>query len=155
VAELTSSVLFTINSVEHRELEIINDHLNLIKRDVDLTLTLLYVKPRLPFCYYHIPSAIELNDACECQARKALSYAGSLLCVKPEDQWISTGRLISETMQLAHNVHADYILAGSIEKKRLSQHPLVQFWHAKKHAHLASISELMLSMGRRETAVIS
>jgi hypothetical protein len=73
--------------------------------------SLLYVKPTLPSCYYLLPGIVEIEEQTKDEAEKALRFVGNILHVKKEDQWSSTGRIKSQASYLAERLDADVILA--------------------------------------------
>ena len=88
---------------------------------VQTTVSLLYVKPYFPTCYFHIPSMISLAEEFEREAKGILKNLGDTLGVPAENQWIATGRIRPETLKLAATLGVDFILASSEVHQELNQ----------------------------------
>jgi hypothetical protein len=116
--EDTKSVLIIINAITEDEITSIKQAISASNQLISVHL--LYVKPRLPTYYFHIPSMITLADHCEKEAKDALTSIGEILNVEKNKQWIATGKVKSETTKLAKHLGANFILAGATEHEQLS-----------------------------------
>lgn len=76
------------------------------------TISLLYVKPNLPSCYYRLPSMIDIDYHNKLEGKATLRFVGNMLNIPNKHQWCATGHIKNQTKYLAKSVNADIILAS-------------------------------------------
>lgn len=119
--EDSQHILLVINSLSKLEITQIQSALAEMKKEgIHLKISVLYVKPYFPSCYLHIPSMFSLSEDFEEEAKDSLSTVGNQLGVPPENQWIATGRVKSETFKIAATLGIDYILTSNTINKELA-----------------------------------
>ncbi|GEM_PF-997951 len=115
-------VLLVANALTTPEIEEVTASINQMKASgAEVKVSLLYVKPYFPTCYFHIPSMIALAEDFEDEAKTTLETLGSRLNLDSDNQWIATGRVKPETLKLAATLGADFILTSSSIHRELSQ----------------------------------
>lgn len=115
-------VLLVANALTTAEIEEVTASINQMKTGgADVKVSLLYVKPYFPTCYFHIPSMIALAEDFEDEAKTVLKSLGAQLGLSADHQWIATGRVKPETLKLAATLGADFILTSSSIHRELSQ----------------------------------
>jgi hypothetical protein len=88
---------------------------------VEIKLSLVHVIPRLPTCYFNIPSMGVLIEKYYDEAKKSLSAAGKLLNVAKKDQWLISGKIRTEVLRLANKLGSSFILASSQQISELQR----------------------------------
>ena len=115
-------VLLVANALSMPEIEEVTASINHMKSiGTDIKISLLYVKPYFPTCYFHIPSMIALAEDFETEAKILLESLGKRLDLSADSQWIATGRIKPETLKLATTLGVDFILASSSIHRELNQ----------------------------------
>jgi hypothetical protein len=115
-------VLIVTNSLSTVEIQQVNKTFNQMQsQGIKLKVSLLYVKPYFPTCYFHIPSMIALSEDFEEEAKETLKEIGEKLGTSVENQWIATGRIKSETLKIAATLGVDFILSSSSIHRELTQ----------------------------------
>ncbi|MFN3234061.1 MAG: hypothetical protein ACE365_01425 [Gammaproteobacteria bacterium] len=117
--EDTLNVLFVINSTTEKELQASKEILIQASRCKPVRLNLLYVQPKIPVCYFHIPAMMKLVKKSEENARQALKKAGELLDVSTNHQWVGTGNITFVSKQMASRLGVDYVMAGAKEQGKI------------------------------------
>lgn len=87
----------------------------------DIKLSLVHVIPRLPTCYFSIPSMSIFVEKCYDEAKETLSQIGKHLGIAKRDQWLITGKIRTEALSLASKLGSSFILASSQEIKELQR----------------------------------
>jgi len=70
----------------------------------DISLSLVHVIPRLPTCYFSIPSMGVLVEKYYDEAKQSLSQVGKHLGVAKKDQWLISGTIRTEVLRLAQKI---------------------------------------------------
>src|SRR6266567_7710947 len=111
------NILVVTNSIVEEEITQIKNAFfnneNNEKMDLKIKLSLVHVMPTLPSCYFNIPSMVLLAERYYEEAKKSLTDVGQQLNISPKDQWLVTGRMRREVLQLANKLNTDFILASS------------------------------------------
>ena len=115
-------VLLVTNALTTPEIEEVTASISQMSASgTAVKVSLLYVKPYFPTCYFHIPSMIALAEDFEEEAKSTLETLGKRLNLDSDNQWIATGRVKPETLKLAATLGADFILTSSSIHRELSQ----------------------------------
>lgn len=117
-----ANVLLIINHATDEELQTVKNTFQKITADTPLRLHLLYVKPNMPTCYFHMPSMAGMSNECNIGAKASLNHAGEILEVPSTHQWLATGNASAETRKLAKRLNTSFIIAGSIMHTKVSHH---------------------------------
>src|SRR5690349_11446119 len=80
---------------------------------IDIKLSLVHVIPRLPTCYFNIPSMGLLVEKYYDEAKDSLSQVGRHLNVAKKDQWLISGKIRTEVLRLANKLESSFILASA------------------------------------------
>lgn len=120
--EDTRHILLLSNALSESEnISLVQSLKELRMDNPKLKISLLYVKPYFPTCYFHIPSMVTLSEEFEEEAKETLNNLGQRLNVTPEHQWIATGRVKPETLKIAATLGVDCILLSTSLHKELTQ----------------------------------
>ena len=120
--EKRKHVLLVANALTIPEILEVTASINEMKSEnAEIKVSLLYVKPYFPTCYFHIPSMIALAEDFEDEAKQVLESLGKELGLSADNQWIATGRVKPETLKLAATLGVDFILTSSSIHRELSQ----------------------------------
>ena len=123
-------VLVIANNVSSTEIECIKNSVKEMEnKGLQIIMSGLYVKPFLPSFYFHIPSMMDLADEMEHQAEHTLKTLSLELNMLAENQWISSGKIKNEALELAASLGVDYILASADIHKHISQHASCRKFH--------------------------
>src|SRR3990167_10175836 len=79
----------------------------------DIKLTLVHVIPRLPTCYFNIPSMGMLIEKYYEEAKNSLTAVGDHLRIAKNDQWLISGKIRTEVLRLANKLGSNFILASA------------------------------------------
>ncbi len=88
---------------------------------VDIKLSLVHVIPRLPTCYFNIPSMGMLIEKYYDEAKRSLYQVGRHLGVAKKDQWLISGKIRTEVLHLANKLDSSFILAGTTQIQELQR----------------------------------
>ncbi|MFZ3068323.1 MAG: hypothetical protein ACYC0J_05000 [Gammaproteobacteria bacterium] len=88
-----------------------------------ITISLVHVIPRLPTCYFTLPSMGMLIERYYDEAKQSLSQVGKHLGVAKKDQWLISGKTRTEVLRLANKLGSSFILASAEQIQEL-QHSL-------------------------------
>lgn len=88
---------------------------------MDIKLSLVHVIPRLPTCYFNIPSMGMLIEKYYEEAKESLSQVGKHLGVAKKDQWLISGKIRTEVLRLANKLSSSFILASSEQIQELQR----------------------------------
>ena len=100
------NVLVIVNDLTPRDLIKLTENTNEYEE-----ISLLYVKPNLPSCYYSLSIMTDIEAHAKQEANSALQFVGNVLRVPKKNQWSTTGHVNSQAKYLAENIDADMILA--------------------------------------------
>lgn len=78
-----------------------------------IKLTLVHVIPRLPTCYFNIPSMGMLIEKYYDEAKLSLTAVGERLGIAKNDQWLISGKTRTEVLRLANKLGSNFILASA------------------------------------------
>lgn len=87
----------------------------------EIKLSLVHVIPRLPTCYFNIPSMAVLVDKYYDEAKQSLSSVGKLLGISKKDQWLISGKTRTEVLRLANKLGSSFILASAEQIQELQR----------------------------------
>ena len=93
------------------------------RSNLEIKLNLVHIIPRLPTCYFNIPSMLMLVEKYYEEAKQYLTHVGEILEVQKQDQWLLAGKIRSEVLRLAKKTDAHFILASSQYIQELQQSP--------------------------------
>lgn len=89
--------------------------------DQDIKISLVHVIPRLPTCYFNIPSMGMLIEKYYDEAKHSLSEVGSRLGIAKNDQWLISGKIRTEVLRLANKLGSSFILASAQQISELQR----------------------------------
>ncbi|OGT60855.1 MAG: hypothetical protein A3F14_02480 [Gammaproteobacteria bacterium RIFCSPHIGHO2_12_FULL_43_28] len=115
-------VLIVTNSITDDEvLEIQQAFDDKIAPLMNINLSLVHVIPRLPTCYFNIPSMGILIERYYAEAKKSLNQVGKMLSVTKRNQWLISGKTRTEVLRLANRLSSDFILASAEQIQELQR----------------------------------
>lgn len=91
------------------------------KHDTDIKLSLVHVIPRLPTCYFNIPSMSVLVEKYYDDAKQSLNLVGRHLGISKKDQWLISGKTRTEVLKLANKLGSSFILASAEQIQELQR----------------------------------
>ncbi|OGT57982.1 MAG: hypothetical protein A3F43_06940 [Gammaproteobacteria bacterium RIFCSPHIGHO2_12_FULL_42_10] len=86
-----------------------------------MQLTLVHVIPRLPTCYFSIPTMGILVEKYYDEAKNTLTQVGKHLQVSRQDQWLISGGIRTEVLRLATKLGSSFILASARQIQELQR----------------------------------
>ncbi len=107
---------------------------------MDIRLSLVHVIPRLPTCYFNIPSMGILIDKYYDEAKHSLTQVGKHLCVAKKDQWLISGKIRTEVLRLANKLNSNFILASAQQIQELQRS--LFFKNIHQYALIKNINQL-------------
>ena len=87
----------------------------------NIKLSLVHVIPRLPTCYFNIPSMGLLVEKYYDEAKQSLQAVAKYLNVPKKDQWLISGKIRTEVLRLANKLSAHFILASAEQIQELQR----------------------------------
>ncbi len=115
-------VLIVTNAITDEEVNQIYQAFNEKNPDnSNIKLSLVHVIPRLPTCYFNIPSMAVLVDKYYDEAKQSLSSVGKLLGISKKDQWLISGKTRTEVLRLANKLGSSFILASAEQIQELQR----------------------------------
>lgn len=90
-------------------------------QEANIKLSLVHVIPRLPTCYFNIPSMSVLVEKYYDDAKQSLSMVGRHLGVSKKDQWLISGKTRTEVLRLANKLGSSFILASAEQIQELQR----------------------------------
>lgn len=115
-------VLIVTNAITDEEVNQIYQAFNEKNPDnTNIKLSLVHVIPRLPTCYFNIPSMAVLVDKYYDEAKQSLSSVGKLLGISKKDQWLISGKTRTEVLRLANKLGSSFILASAEQIQELQR----------------------------------
>jgi len=88
---------------------------------VDIKLSLVHVIPRLPTCYFNIPSMGILIEKYYEEAKESLLEVGKHLGIAKKDQWLISGKIRTEVLRLANKLNSSFIVASAQQIQELQR----------------------------------
>lgn len=107
---------------------------------VDIKLSLVHVIPRLPTCYFNIPSMGILIEKYYDEAKQSLSQVGKHLGIAKKDQWLISGKIRTEVLRLANKLGSSFILASAQQIQELQRS--LFFKNIHQYAMIKNINQL-------------
>ncbi|TAK76282.1 MAG: hypothetical protein EPO11_04450 [Gammaproteobacteria bacterium] len=110
------------------------------EQKLDVKLNLVHVIPRLPTCYFNIPSMGVLIEKYYDEAKQTLVQVGRLLNIAHKDQWLISGKIRTEVLRLANKLNSHFILASAKEIQELQRS--LFFKNIHQYALIKNINQL-------------
>lgn len=110
---------------------------------VDVKLTLVHVIPRLPTCYFNIPTMGMLVEKYYDEAKQSLTQVGKHLGIAKKDQWLISGKIRTEVLRLATKLGSSFILASAQQIQELQRS--LFFKNIHQYAVIKNINQLKQS----------
>lgn len=107
---------------------------------LNVSLSLVHVIPRLPTCYFNIPSMGMLIEKYYEEAKESLTQIGKHLDISKNDQWLISGKVRTEVLRLANKLGSNFILAGAQQIKELQRS--LFFKNINQYALIKTINQL-------------
>lgn len=107
---------------------------------VEIKLSLVHVIPRLPTCYFNIPSMGVLIEKYYDEAKQSLTQVGKHLSVAKKDQWLISGKIRTEVLRLANKLGSSFILASAQQIQELQRS--LFFKNIHQYAMIKNINQL-------------
>jgi hypothetical protein len=134
-------VLIVTNAITDEEVLQIGKAFSIENADAQqIKLTLVHVIPRLPTCYFNIPSMGILIDKYYDEAKQSLAQVGKHLNVPKKDQWLISGKIRTEVLRLANKLNASFILASAEQIQELQRS--LFFKNIHQYALIKNINQL-------------
>lgn len=134
-------VLIVTNAITDEEVIQIRNAFNAeYEQKIDIQLTLVHVIPRLPTCYFNIPSMGMLIEKYYDEAKQSLCQVGSHLGVAKKDQWLISGKIRTEVLRLANKLGSSFILASAQQIQELQRS--LFFKNIHQYALIKNINQL-------------
>lgn len=134
-------VLIVTNAISNEEVDQIKLAFNAEHAtDMKIKLSLVHVIPRLPTCYFNIPSMGVLIEKYYDEAKQSLTQVGKLLSVSKKDQWLISGKIRTEVLRLANKLGSSFILASSQQIQELQRS--LFFKNIHQYAMIRNINQL-------------
>ena len=134
-------VLIVTNALTDEELAEINTAFSAENAsNLGIRPVLVHVIPRLPTCYFNIPSMGLLLEKYYNEAKQSLSQVGKILGVAKKDQWLISGKTRTEVLRLANKLGTSFILASAQQIQELQRS--LFFKNIHEFATIKNISQL-------------
>lgn len=134
-------VLIVTNAITDEEVEQIKQAFSSeFGSNKDIKLSLVHVIPRLPTCYFNIPSMGMLIEKYYDEAKKSLSGVGEHLDIAKNDQWLISGKIRTEVLRLANKLGSNFILASAQQISELQRS--LFFKNIHQYAVIKNINQL-------------
>lgn len=139
--EKTKQVLIVTNAITEDEVLKIKDSFSSeYAPKLNINLSLVHVIPKLPTCYFNIPSMGMLIEKYYGEAKESLCQVGSQLGIDKNDQWLISGKVRTEVLRLANKLGANFILAGAQQIQELQRS--LFFKNINQYALIKTINQL-------------
>lgn len=139
--ENKKQVLIVTNAITDDEVLQIRKAFNSeFENKMNIRLSLVHVIPRLPTCYFNIPSMGVLVEKYYDEAKQSLTQVGKHLGVAKKDQWLISGKTRTEVLRLANKLGSNFILASAQQIKELQRS--LFFKNLGDYALIKTISQL-------------
>lgn len=120
--ENKKQVLIVTNSITEEEVtQIKNAFTSEYAPKGGINVSLVHVIPRLPTCYFNIPTMGLLVEKYYDEAKNSLCEIGALLGVSKKDQWLISGKIRTEVLRLANKLGSRFILASAQQIQELQR----------------------------------
>jgi len=134
-------VLLVTNAITNDEIAQIKQSLTNEKASkLGIKLSLVHVIPRLPTCYFNIPSVGVLIEKYYREAKASLNETGKVLGVAKRDQWLISGKIRTDVLRLANKLNSKFVLASREQIEELQRS--LFFNDIQRYAFVRSISQL-------------
>ncbi len=134
-------VLVVTNAITEEEVIQIKNAFNMdVASKLDVNISLVHVIPRLPTCYFNIPSMGLLIEKYYDEAKQSLCQVGSHLSVTKKDQWLISGKIRTEVLRLANKLGSSFILASAQQIQELQRS--LFFKNIHQYAQIKNINQL-------------
>lgn len=134
-------VLIVTNAITNEEVLQIRRAFNTeYAPQVGIKLSLVHVIPRLPSCYFSISSMSLLIEKYYDEAKRSLYEIGRRLGVAQKDQWLISGKIRTEVLQLANKLGSSFILASAQQIQELQRS--LFFKNIHQYAAIKNINQL-------------
>jgi hypothetical protein len=133
-------ILIVTNAITDEEVLQIKKAFNSDYAPVDIKVSLVHVIPRLPTCYFNIPSMGILVEKYYDEAKDSLTQVGKHLGVAKKDQWLISGKIRTEVLRLANKLKSNFILASAQQIKELQRS--LFFKNLRDYALIRNINQL-------------
>jgi hypothetical protein len=118
--EKTKQVLIVTNAITEDEVLKIKDSFSSeYAPKLNVNLSLVHVIPRLPTCYFNIPSMGMLIEKYYDEAKESLNQVGSHLGIDKNDQWLISGKVRTEVLRLANKLGSNFMFFKNINQYAL------------------------------------
>lgn len=139
--ERRKQVLILTNAITDDEIAQIKDAFNAdYAPQMDIKVSLVHVIPRLPTCYFNIPSMGVLIEKYYDEAKQSLTQVGKMLNVAKKDQWLISGKIRTEVLRLANKLGSSFILASAQQIQELQRS--LFFKNIHQYALIKNINQL-------------
>jgi len=120
--EKKKQVLIVTNAITEDEVSQIKKAMGTKEANhFNIQISLVHVIPRLPTCYFNIPSMSVLVEKYYDEAKESLTQVGMHLRVAKKDQWLISGKIRTEVLRLANKLGSSFILASSEQIQELQR----------------------------------
>lgn len=135
-------VLIVTNSITDEEVSQIKKAFNAepASKVNHIRLSLVHVIPRLPTCYFNIPSMGMLVEKYYDEAKHSLTQVGRHLSIAKKDQWLISGKIRTEVLRLANKLGSSFILASAQQIQELQRS--LFFKNIHQYAVIKNINQL-------------
>lgn len=134
-------ILVVTNAITEEEVMQIKNSVNTeVTPKIDVNISLVHVIPRLPTCYFNIPSMGLLIEKYYDEAKQSLCEAGKHLNVAKKDQWLISGKIRTEVLRLANKLGSSFILASAQQIQELQRS--LFFKNIHQYAQIKNINQL-------------
>ncbi len=139
--ESRKQVLIVTNSITDEEVSQIKKALSAdFTPKMSIKLSLVHVIPRLPTCYFNIPSMGMLVEKYYDEAKESLTHVGKHLNVAKKDQWLISGKMRTEVLRLANKLGSNFILTSAQQIKELQRS--LFFKNLRDYSQIKNINQL-------------
>lgn len=114
-------VLIVTNAITDEEVLQIRQAFSKEQAPLGIKLSLVHVIPRLPTCYFNIPSMGILIEKYYDEAKQTLAQVGKHLTIAKKDQWLISGKIRTEVLRLANKLESSFILASAQQIQELQR----------------------------------
>lgn len=139
--EMTKQVLIVTNAITDEEVTQIRKAFSAeFASNMDIKISLVHVIPRLPTCYFNIPSMGMLIEKYYDEAKNSLNEVGKHLGIAKKDQWLISGKIRTEVLRLANKLGSSFILASAQQISELQRS--LFFKNIDQYAVIQNINQL-------------
>src|SRR3990167_1138854 len=139
--EKKKQVLIVTNAITEEEVLQIKKAFNTdYASEIEIKLSLVHVIPRLPTCYFNIPSMGILIEKYYDEAKHSLQEVGKHLVIAKKDQWLISGKIRTEVLRLSNKLGSNFILASAKQIQELQRS--LFFKNIHQYAVIRNINQL-------------